>query len=281
MTGEIKAIKPGTAAITAQTASGASATCAITVRKAPTKVSVLAPRATIGAGESLAFVAAFTSGAGGTVTWSLPANQQVLASIDPVTGVLTVGTQPGIVTPSVQTYNGKTAKGTITIVPAPSFLAFSKSAVTLLAGDKRALTYLLPAGSAGAVRFSSSDTNVATVDEKGLVTAGSTLTSTAVRAETYNGCFARCMVTVAAAPASIALRMDSATLAAGQKQQIQATIAPVNAPCTLSYVSTNPKVATVSTAGLVRGIKSGTAVIRVTAYNGVEQTILINVKKAK
>ena len=279
-TGDLKGVRAGTATITARTASGLSEVCRVTVKNAPSKVFITAGRTTIGAGERLPLEAAYPSGMGGAVSWSLPDSQKALACIDPFTGILTAGSHTGTITPTATSYNGKTAEASIVIAPAPSYIALGEAEITLCAGDRHPLTYLLSAVSAGQVGYTARDEAVATVSAEGVVTAGQTLGSTVVRVETYNGKYDLCAVSVVEAPISLALSMDSTVLGVGETRKIACASEPADVPITLGYASGNSKVATVSSAGMVRGVKAGTAKITVTAYNGVSRTIIVTVKSA-
>ena len=72
------------------------------------------------------------------VTWSLPAEQANLATIDAATGLVSAKSGTGTITPNVRTYDGnsKTASIQISIVPAPSYLMLNRPTLTLCAGDQ-------------------------------------------------------------------------------------------------------------------------------------------------
>jgi len=119
----------------------------------------------------------------------------------------------------------------------------------------------------GKVRYKSSKAAVATVSTKGVITAKrkgkAIITVTSGKKE-----LGRCTVKVVAAPKSVTLTPKSASIEIGQTFQLTSTL-PKNTHSSLSYSSTNSKVATVTNSGLVRGLSAGKADITVKAYNGV------------
>ena len=72
---------------------------------------------------------------------------------------------------------------------------------------------------------------------------------------------------------------ESATLQVGETLTLSATISPMTAaPTSLNWSTSNKKVATVSSKGLVTAKKAGTATITVKTKNGKKDTIKITVK---
>ena len=67
----------------------------------------------------------------------------------------------------------------------------------------------------------------------------------------------------------VSLNKTSTSIAAGQTEQLTATVAPSNATDqTVSWQTSNPSAATVSSTGLVTGVAAGTATITVTTTDG-------------
>ena len=111
---------------------------------------------------------------------------------------------------------------------------------------------------------SSSDDNVATVDENGLVTAlanGETEISVeGVRV---------CSVTVRTSVMGVELDKDTLRLAVGDEEQLTATVSPESvSDKSLTWSSSDGDVASVDADGLVTAHKPGTAVITVTTGDG-------------
>jgi len=153
----------------------------------------------------------------------------------------------------------------ITVLPAEvTGITLNETEVAKPAGSTLQLKPTLsPAGATGTVTYSSSDENVATVNDKGLVTAKKA--GTAIITAQVGTYTATCKVTVTA-PTLVGIRLtpNQAGIKVGQTLQLATTFLPEGAVGgDVSYTSSNPDVATVSNTGLVTGIKAGTVTITV------------------
>ncbi len=123
----------------------------------------------------------------------------------------------------------------------------------------------------GNVVYTSSNAKVAAVNKTtGVVTAKAK--GTAVITATCGDYTAICTVTVKTP--TLKLAKTSASIKVGKKTTIKATATPTG---TVKYTSSNKKIATVSSKGVVTGKKKGTAKITVTC-NGVSKTFKVTVK---
>ncbi|WP_343613046.1 Ig-like domain-containing protein [Flavobacterium sp.] len=120
------------------------------------------------------------------------------------------------------------------------------------------------------VTWSSNNTSVATVNNSGLVTAISAGTATITVTTTDGNKTASSAITVAAIPvSSVAVSPTSASLYAGNTQQLTATISPANATNkNVIWSSSNTSVATVNSSGFVTAVSAGTATITATTQDG-------------
>ena len=155
--------------------------------------------------------------------------------------------------------------------------------MTVVAGDKiKITTYNGKTKVANtAPTYKSNKTTVAPVSKKGVVVTKKA--GKAVITIKYKKKYARLALTVKKKvnPKSVKLNKTSATLNKGAALQLTAAIAPKNATNkTLTWASSNTKVATVSKKGLVKGIKAGTATITVKTANNKKHTCKITVKTA-
>ncbi|MBE8725042.1 Ig-like domain-containing protein [Flavobacterium hungaricum] len=131
------------------------------------------------------------------------------------------------------------------------------------------------------VTWTSSNTAVATVNSSGLVTAVTAGTTT-ITVKTVDGNkTATSTIMVAAIPvASVSVSPTTASLYAGNTQQLSVTIAPANATNkNVTWSSNNTAVATVNSAGLVTAVSAGTATITATTQDGnktASTTITVN-----
>ena len=81
-------------------------------------------------------------------------------------------------------------------------------------------------------------------------------------------------------PTGVTLNKKKATLYAGLSLTLKATVKPSKAKTTLTWTSSNKKVATVSKKGVVKALKKGTTTITVTTANGKKATCKITVPAA-
>ena len=148
---------------------------------------------------------------------------------------------------------------------AVSSVTLNTTTLSLTEGDSRTLTATVGPSNATekTVTWSSSDPNVATVDQSGKVTAvgAGSVTITAKAGDQT----ATCTVTVSAKVipvTSISLDKTTLTLTEGDSQALTATVGPSNATDkTVTWSSSNPAVATVDQSGKVTAVGAGSATI--------------------
>ncbi len=163
-------------------------------------------------------------------------------------------------------------------------ISLSESNITLNKGDTKYLTvgfnpeYTTDNGS---ISFTSSNNNVATVDDTGKVTAkavGTTTITASVSEKT-----ATCTVTVKSPLKSISLSKTSLDLTEGDSSALSVSYNPTDTTDSkaITWSSSNTKVATVDKSGKVTAVAAGTATITATSsVNGVKAaTCTVNVKK--
>lgn len=141
---------------------------------------------------------------------------------------------------------------------------------TLYVKGKDTVTLKADTNLSDKITWSSSNKKVATVNSKGVVTAKAK--GTAVIIATCGEYKATCKVSVKTP--TLKLAKTSASIKVGKKTTIKATATPTG---TVKYTSSNKKIATVSSKGVVTGKKKGTAKITVTC-NGVSKTFKVTVK---
>lgn len=125
------------------------------------------------------------------------------------------------------------------------------------------------------VTWSSSDTNIAAVDENGLVTATGIGTAT-ITAITSTGKTDSVDITVSYGK-ELSVSEPEITVGNGKTGKITPVISPANAKDTFTYTSSNTSVATVDSSGTVTGRSGGTAVITVKSTGGLTAECTVTV----
>ena len=276
-TGRVSALRAGSVTITVTAYNGVTAKYSLKIVKAPTKLTLSGVKL-LGVGDRAALKVTANSGAG-VGHYSLSSSDPGVLEIDPATNQI-VGVAPGTATVTVRNFNNKTASLKLTVVPAPESVVFSSDAAILGVGQTHVLSAAVNSESASAISYSGSDDAIATVSERGEVTAlreGSvTVTATA-----YNGVSASQTLTVVAEPGRIDLSASSATLCVGEKMDAPVVANPDNGMTGgLSFKSSNTRYATVSPTGRVSALRAGSVTITVTAYNGVTAKYSLKIVKA-
>ena len=162
----------------------------------------------------------------------------------------------------------------------------SESEMTIKEGESVALTatcYPNNTTFSKKITWSSSDTNVATVDANGTVTAKSAGTAV-ITATSENGKSASCTITVnekLIPITEVRLNKSAETLTEGDTTTLTATVLPDNTTYSknVSWSSNNEAVATVSADGTVTAKSAGTAVITAITENGKTASCTVTVNK--
>ncbi len=194
------------------------------------------------------------------IQWS--SSNPAVATVDANGKVTAVRDGSAVITASVQ---GISKTCTVTVASQSAAITLSATSLALTVGKSSALTATV-SPAAQAVQWSSSNPAVATVDANGTVKAVRSGTAT-IKASVQNAS-ASCTVTVSPRATGIALSRKTATLYAGKSVTLKAKIAPKGASTTMQWKSSNPAVATVDTAGRVKALKPGTAIISAITKDG-------------
>ena len=291
--GTVTAKRAGTAVITATSTNGKSAGCTVTVSKKEipiTEISLDKSSATLTEGETTTLTATVlpeNTTYGKSVKWS--SSNVAVATVDIMGKVTAKSAGTAIITAISE--NGKTASCTITVNKKDTNITITevrlnKSTETLTEGDKTTLTAtVLPENTTDSknVSWSSSNSEVATVDANGTVTAKRAGTAI-ITATSENGKTASCTVTVSRKEipiTEISLDKSSATLTEGETTTIVATVLPENTTDSksVSWRSSNSEVATVDANGTVTAKRAGTAIITATSTNGKTAGCTVTVSK--
>jgi len=170
-----------------------------------------------------------------------------------------------------------------------SEINLSDSNVTLTVGDSKKLSYtVIPSNSDEAVKWISSDSTIATVDNKGNVSALKTGTAIITAVSEEGSVSKYCVVKVASKivddtnPITVSLTEENVIVKVGTSKQLLYDIDPAGTKyIEILWESSNQIVATVNSDGLVTGNKTGTANVTlklILADNSViTDTVLVTV----
>lgn len=196
--GVVTGIKPGSATITVTSFNGLKDTSRITVKKAPTALSVNATELYLGYWETFAIEAKLSPSS--VSSWYKPqftcsAPSKLFLEDD---GMIRANAREGTATVTVSTYNGLSQTITVHMGPPPSYIRFPQEEITLCVGMKFPLEYECD-GYFSTGSIETSDKKVAYVDDDGLIVAKKKGTAE-ITIETYNGQRAVLKVKVESAP---------------------------------------------------------------------------------
>ena len=240
---------------------------------------------TEGESETLAATVTPENAENKSIKWS--SNNEAVATVD-VNGTVTAKSAGTAVITATST-NGKSAGCTVTVekkqIPVTE-VRLSESTVGIVEGSTYKLTAtVLPENTTDSksVSWSSSNSEVATVDANGTVTAKRAGTAV-ITATSTNGKTAGCTVTVSKKEipiTEISLDKSSATLTEGETTTLTATVLPENTTYgkSVKWSSSNVAVAIVDLMGKVTAKSAGTAVITATSENGKTASCTVTVNK--
>ena len=161
------------------------------------------------------------------------------------------------------------AKATCKVTVKDSTIKFAKKTATVYTG--KTVTVKATATPSATIKYTSSNTKVATVNSKtgavkGLKAGTVTITATSGKLKaTYK---------LTVKNPTFSLTKSSATIKKGKTTTIKSKAAPAGK---VTYTSSNRKVATVTSKGVVKGIKKGKATITVKC-NGITKKFVVTVK---
>lgn len=220
---------------------------------------------TLRVGESTTLVVSYSpvEATGKSVTWT--SSEPTVATVSSTGEVLALALGTTIITAA--TKNNITAQCTITVEPTPASTVTisTPQKSTLIIGEKITLTAsVLPETTTDkTVVWSTSNSSIATVDEKGEVTAvGSGNVTITAKCGEVSGTVS---LKVESIITSLSLSPTELTLEKGRKENLSAVYLP-NKPdkIHLNWTTSDPSIATVNGSGEVSGIKPGNVTITVT-----------------
>ena len=191
--GVMTAKKAGTATISVKIYNGQTDTCQITVKNAPSSVSITTKSLTLNPNDKYTLHAAVPENTASRVRIYSSDNSNIVEC--DTKGNLTAKKE-GTANITVTTCNGQTDTCKVTVKKAPDSITLKQTSVELDIDDTSRVIYSLPSNSyTSKITFASSDKNVAEVDIKGIITAKNPGTAD-ITVKTANGKSAVMKVTV-------------------------------------------------------------------------------------
>lgn len=267
--GKVTAVGEGEAIITATTEDGKyTATCTVKVSPAPVAangVTLTPDKTTLNVGEKQTLTATVLPAyaTNKNVTWVssdtsvATVENGVVTAVGKGTATITVTTEDG----------GYTATCEVTVKLPVSAVTLNETSTALVVGNTKQLTATVAPANAddSTVTWKSGNTNVATVDQTGKVTAVGIGTTTITA--TAGGKSATCTVTVTAKPVPIeAIALRDAAVSVGGTIQLEPVFTPADTTQRdVIWTSSDRTIATVDANGRVRGVAEGKVTITVTS----------------
>lgn len=282
-TGKVTAIKAGTTVITATAKddSGISASCTVQVTVPTVKVTGITlnkTTASVVKGKTVALTATVTpdTATDKTIKWTTSNKNVATVSPDGVVTAVAAGTAIITATAADDREVKATCKITVTNpVIKVTKVTLNKTTASVVKGKTLTLTATVTPTNATNknVTWKSSNTKIATVDGNGKVTAvaagTATITCTAADGSRKS---ATCKITVtnpAVKVTKLSMNKTSVDLLKGKTVQLKVTVTPSNATNkAVTWTSSNKKIATVTSNGLVKAVGTGTVTITAKAKDG-------------
>ena len=257
-----------------------SSSCEVTVKKpiAPTDITVSPTVMYINKGDTRKLSYSLTpDDATTTVTWS--SDNTSIATVNSNGEVK--GVKKGVTTIRATTENGKTATCEVNVNTIEATSISLPTSQTVYIGETVNLSYtIVPSNATNSVTWSSEDRYIARVSQAGEV-HGINFGQTKITATTDNGLTATCELIVENAPAvePTEIKLYDCKVEKGQICRIRYELIPSNAAAKISWTSSNSDVATITSEGIVTGLRNNAWVtITATTDNGLSASCTVMVE---
>ena len=269
--GKVKGVNAGTATITCTyKPTGAKATCKVTIGS----VVLDKEEAVIEKDKTVTLKATVNPSADQTVTWT--SSDKTIATVSTAGKVTGVKAGTATITATSKA-TGLTATCTVTV----GYVKLDKTEASVEKDKAVTLKATVYPSSLTdkTVTWTSSDKTIATVSTAGKVTGVKAGTATITATSNSTGLKTTCKVTVS----YVKLDQTDTALEKGKTMTLTATVYPSSlSDRSVTWKSSNTAIATVSTAGKVKGVKAGTATITATSKaTGLKTTCTVTVGYVK
>jgi uncharacterized protein YjdB len=279
--GTVTAVNPGVTTLSIQSGT-ITKTVSINVLTPVNGLIINVPAQTLKVGETLNLVATPTAGADetGKMTWT--SSNPAAATVDQNGKVTAVASNDGSAstttitatwTSNTDSTHKETTTSVITVINPISKIELNKNKIELNGkGLKETLNATLtpnPTSSDKTITWTSSDTSVATVTNDGTVTSVGKGTAT-ITATTSNGLIATAEVIVTIPTSNITINgQKEITMNINTTNTLTAVVNPSDTSDTLSWISSNSEIVSVSQTGLITAKNAGT--VTITAKSGSKE----------
>lgn len=286
--GVVTGVNPGQTLLTAMSHNRLVGKCIVTVKEPAVSLTIQGYQpegGPLNPGDELQLTyTAEPEQAGGQVTWK--SSNPSVVSVNQQGKVVAKKKGSARITATAGDGSGVKATLKITVAPAVKRVAINKSSLTLflngtgkLVAAAQLKAKVTPADASGrAVTWLSTDEKVATVDQRGWVSAVGDGVSI-ITACTENGHSDSLAVQVLTLPSYIRLSDQQMTLVVGETANLAKGLSLDGSDGQLTWTSSKPAVAKVDKNGYVTGRKSGKAIITVTTRNGLNAKCQVQVIK--
>lgn len=285
--GMVTTVSPGECTITATSQdSGVFATCKVTVTEPVTGITLNYTENAIYAGEKFVIIPTVTPLDADNKAVTYMSSDPTVAAVDE-NGIVT-GLKGGSCVILVTTVErGLVASCTVTVYEFVTSVTINEKDVKYInnGASKTFTAKVMPDTATNrGVQWSSSNTNILRVSQRGVVTAVGigTATITATAAD-GSGIFDSVTITSIWPVTSITVSPTYVTVIEGQSAQVTATVYPSNASIKdIDWTSSNPSVATVDYNGEITGVTAGICYVYATSTDGndIVGTVKVTVKRA-
>lgn len=163
------------------------------------------------------------------------------------------------------------------VIPAPQTVSLDKSQLQLGVGENHTLSATCISDTHRfSISYSSSDSDIATIDENGLISAVGT-GECEIKATSYNNVESVCKLTVSDAPTSINFSDTTITMGVGESVPLTPTFNDGEFSNALTYKSDNEQIVSASK-NAVTALKAGECTVTATTYNGHKASCKVVVK---
>ena len=282
----------GTATITAETINGITAECIVTVKNAPSELTLSDDTITVNVGEKYSLTSVLPDGTASESRVYSTSDSSIIKMTRNYWQGEFIALKAGVAYVTVKTYNGLEAKCKVIVNESgENNLMDYSDAITeikLNKGDisigKGEIANLIPSlepsdTENNIITWTSSDTSIVDVST-GMITGINNGTAT-ITAETINGKTAECIVTVKDEPSSVKLSDETVTIKVGESYSLTAVLPEGSASESRVYSTSDSSIVKMTRnywQGEFIGLKTGVAYVTVKTYNGMESTCKIIVE---